>query len=348
MASFDDYELLECIGRGSYGDVFKGLDKKTGAYVAMKVIDLENLEDDIEDINKEIQTLAGCRCSNITEYYGCIIRPGSSELVIVMELLACSVSDLVQFLPLDEPTVAYVVRNVLNALAYLHDEKRIHRDVKAANILMSKDGSVKMSDFGVSGQLTGTLGFRRRTFVGTPFWMAPEVIQSTDEGYTEKADIWSLESGEGSPHSSLLCSFLADCLQKDPASRPTARQLLQHPFVAQDPESRPMARQLLQHPFVAQAAAAASLSFPASRPTAKQLLQHPFVAQGSMPQASQPAGVPEMISELSKRKRPVVSTPRRRQRIRLPHTPRLGLRTRDEQQDCCEFEFKFGFSSRDD
>ncbi|KAF5839552.1 kinase-like domain-containing protein [Dunaliella salina] len=260
--SLGAYEIRECIGRGSYGDVFLGVNKETGAHVALKVIDLEDVEDDIEDIHKEITMLAGCRCKNITEYHGSLLKPRSTELMIVMELMACSVADLVQHGPLDESFVAYILHEVLVALAYLHSENRIHRDIKAANILLGPTGGVKISDFGVSGQLSGTMGYRRRTFVGTPFWMAPEVIESSEEGYTELADIWSLgitaiEMATGSPPYSDLHpmrvlflipknappklegnfspefkDFVDRCMQKDPSARPPASELLQHPFVA--------------------------------------------------------------------------------------------------------------------
>lgn len=262
FADPDRYERLECIGRGSYGDVYKGVDTQTGQQVAIKVIDLEDIEDDIEDIHKEIATLAGCSCKQITGYYASVLKPGSTELFIVMELMSCSVADLLQHGPLDEASIAYILRETLHALAYLHGENRIHRDIKAANILLSSAGEVKMSDFGVSGQLTGTLGFRRRTFVGTPYWMAPEVIESSEEGYTQTADVWSLgitaiEMASGQPpHADLhpmralfiipknpppalegnfsdqFKEFVATCLQKVQTARPSARELLQHPFIA--------------------------------------------------------------------------------------------------------------------
>lgn len=95
---------------------------------------------------------------------------------------------------LSEPAIAYVMREALLSIVYLHSRGRMHRDVKAANVLLTSGAVVKISDFGVSGQLTATLGYKRQTFVGTPYWMAPEVIQSSEagDGYTSSADIWSL------------------------------------------------------------------------------------------------------------------------------------------------------------
>lgn len=224
-ADADRFEQLECIGRGSYGDVYRGLDRETGQQVAIKVIDLEEIEDDIEGIHKEVSTLAGCRCPFITTYHGCLVPPGSSQLLIIMELLAGSVADVVSLAPLDEGSIGYVLRAVLGGLAYLHGAGRLHRDIKAANVLLSGSGAVKMSDFGVSGQLSGTLGYRRRTFVGTPYWMAPEVIESSEEGYSARADIWSLgitaiEMAAGSPpHAELHPMRVLFIIPRDPPPR---------------------------------------------------------------------------------------------------------------------------------
>jgi serine/threonine-protein kinase 24/25/MST4 len=140
----------------------------------VKVVDLEDATDSLDDIRKEVAVLTQCDCPYITKYYGSFVH--DKKLWILLEHLSGgSVADLLQAGgPLTEDEIAVILRDSLQALIYLHSQNRVHRDLKSANILLSSSGEVKLSDFGVSGQLTASVR-RLNTFVGSPFWMAPEV-----------------------------------------------------------------------------------------------------------------------------------------------------------------------------
>ena len=289
--------------------------------VAIKIIDLEEAEDEIEDIQQEIMVLSQCDSPFVTKYFGSYLK--GTKLWIIMEYLGGgSALDLMKAGSLEEQHISIILREVIKGLDYLHQERKLHRDIKAANVLLSDMGDVKLADFGVAGQLTNTTS-KRNTFVGTPFWMAPEVMigkpplksdaislssllqpyKTTQKciisnliipqvikqsAYDAKADVWSLgitaielakvvklfpfnimcklftlfpitfltDHLQGEPPNSDLHpmrvlflipknnppqltgnfskqfkEFVETCLNKDPENRPSAKELMRHPFI---------------------------------------------------------------------------------------------------------------------
>jgi len=253
------YVLDQEIGEGSYGKVFKAHHSVTKLAVAIKIIPVDN---DLEELNKEIDALKKVRNSNyIVQYHGNYQSEGN--LWIIMDLCeAGSVCDVLSICKreLSENEIREILAATTLGLSHLHKQKLIHRDIKAGNILLTNDGNAKLADFGVSAQVS-TLKSKRDTLIGTPYWMAPEVIQETK--YDEKCDVWSLgitliEMAEGVPPldhihpmraifqipkreppkfqhpekwSEGMIDFLAKCLVKDPTLRASSHDLIEHPFI---------------------------------------------------------------------------------------------------------------------
>ncbi|KAM9308116.1 myosin-IIIa [Gastrophryne carolinensis] len=272
----DTWEIVETIGKGTYGKVFKVMNKKNGSKAAVKILDPfhEDIDEEIEAEYNILKALSDH--PNVVKFYGMYFKKDvktGDQLWFVLELCnGGSVTELAKGLlkrgeRMNEGIIAYILHEALMGLKHLHNHKTIHRDVKGNNILLTTDGGVKLVDFGVSAQLSNTR-LHRNTSVGTPFWMAPEVIaceQQVDTTYDARCDIWSLgvtaiELGDGDPPladlhpmralfkiprnppptlrqpelwSAEFNDFIKKCLTKDFEKRPTVCDLLEHPFIRQ-------------------------------------------------------------------------------------------------------------------
>ncbi|KAE8590433.1 hypothetical protein XENTR_v10018065 [Xenopus tropicalis] len=268
------WEIVGELGDGAFGKVYKAQNKETGILAAAKVIDTKS-EDELEDYMVEIDILASCDHPHIVKLLDAFYY--ENNLWILIEFCAGGAVDAVMLeleRALTEPQIRVVCKQTLEALVYLHESKIIHRDLKAGNILLTLDGDVKLADFGVSAKNTRTLQ-RRDSFIGTPYWMAPEVVMcetSKDRPYDFKADVWSLgvtliEMAQiEPPHHELnpmrvllkiaksepptlaqpsrwspeFNDYLKKCLEKNVDARWTTTQLLQHPFVSVVNSNKPL------------------------------------------------------------------------------------------------------------
>ena len=270
----EKFQIIEKLGQGNYGSVYKVLDKKTGQILAAKIATLCG---NIESFKKEINVLKQCNSPYILEYFGSYIK-NDSIWIIIEYCDGGSVLDLMRITErnLTEEQIASIITMVLNGLSFLHEQKKIHRDIKAGNILLTREGFAKLGDFGVSAQLMHSFS-KKVSKIGTPYWMSPEVISQNN--YDSKCDIWSLgitciEMAEGEPPysevrtflvmkkiissppkgltkpqlwSSEFNDFVSKCLTFDPVKRPSAKELLKHKFIIKNNKGNGLIEELINN-----------------------------------------------------------------------------------------------------
>lgn len=271
-----DYQILEKIGKGSYGVVYKAINNKTGRVVALKSNEVQNADEWMTQM-AEINNVIDLHHDTVVNYYNWFFE--DEKLYLEMEYCdGGSISDTMSLLkrPLTELEAAAVLKSVVDSIAYVHGLRRIHRDIKAGNLLITSEGIVKLCDFGVSAQLDD-YRMKTGTIVGSPYWMAPEIM--SQNGYDTKVDIWSIgitaiEIVVGSPpltqynptyvitqipllpppeapanFSPLFKAFVKRCLIKDPALRPPITELINDPFLAQISDQK--SKEIIQDLYVA-------------------------------------------------------------------------------------------------
>eukprot|EP00475_Leptophrys_vorax_P044898 TRINITY_DN9159_c0_g1_i2.p1 TRINITY_DN9159_c0_g1~~TRINITY_DN9159_c0_g1_i2.p1 ORF type:complete len:540 (+),score=74.19 TRINITY_DN9159_c0_g1_i2:329-1948(+) len=259
----ETFKLVEKLGEGSFGVVYRAIHNEAKMEVAVKFVKFSSSDADAaKSLRKEIAILRACSNENIVEYMGCWGPDQKKRLWIITEFCHLgSITDClgVAKVSLTEAQIACIIASLLRGLVYLHNRKIVHRDIKARNILLTKEGVVKLADFGLAKDLEANAS-QSTNVVGSPLHMAPEVIRGGGPNY--KSDIWStgitaIELAEGKPPhweknayqvmaiipnadapklqsdqwSKEFQDFIAQCCIKDPNARPSGVSLLKHPFV---------------------------------------------------------------------------------------------------------------------